>query len=83
MCFEAAWLMTSTTTGTSAVNVQRLLHRYRDVILDPDRDRLRGAVEVDETFVGGRNKPGRRGRGAADRGIDHAGPVWTQRAPTA
>jgi len=30
----------------------------------PERGKLSGTVEVDETFVGGKNKPGKRGRGA-------------------
>jgi hypothetical protein len=29
----------------------------------PDRDRLEGTMEVDETYIGG-EKPGKRGRGA-------------------
>jgi transposase-like protein len=32
----------------------------------PGRDRLGGAVEVDETYIGG-SKPGKRGRGAAGK----------------
>lgn len=44
-----------------------MLHRYRDVIVLPERDKLSGEVEVDERFVGGKNKPGKRGRGAADK----------------
>lgn len=43
-----------------------LLHRYRTAMVRPGRDRLRGVVEVDETFVGG-IKTGTRGRGAAGK----------------
>ena len=76
--FEAAWLMTTSKAGTSALNLQRvlglgsyqtawaMLHRYRDVMVVPERDKLSGEVEVDETFVGGA-KPGKRGRGAAGK----------------
>ncbi len=63
--FEAAWLMTSQKHGVSALGVQRalelgsyqtawaMLHRFRLAMVRPDRERLRGHVEVDETYVGG------------------------------
>lgn len=74
--FEAAWLMMASKAGASALNLQRvlglgsyqtawtMLHRYRDVMIVPAREKLSGEVEVDETLIGGRNKPGKRGRGA-------------------
>lgn len=77
--FEAAWLMMTPKNGTSALNLQRvlglgsyqtawaMLHRYRDVMVVPARDQLSGDVEMDETFVGAKNKPGKRGRGAAGK----------------
>ena len=40
------------------------LHKLRRAMVRPGRDRLSGAVEVDEIFVGGEG-PGKRGRGAA------------------
>ena len=40
-----------------------MLHRYRTVMVRPGRDRLRGDVEVDESFLGG-PEPGVPGRGA-------------------
>src|SRR5665647_3866647 len=40
-----------------------MLHRYRTVMVRPARDRLRGDVEVDESFLGG-PEPGVPGRGA-------------------
>jgi len=46
-----------------------MLHRFRRVMVTPGRDKLSGEVEVDETFVGGKNKPGKRGRGAAGKVI--------------
>lgn len=79
--FEAAWLMTTSKSGTSALNLKRvlglgsyqtawaMLHRYRDVMVVPARDKLSGDVEMDETFVGGKNNPGKRGRGAAGKVI--------------
>ena len=64
--------------GTSALNLQRvlglgsyqtvwaMLHRYRDVMVVPGRDKLAGHVEMDEAFIGG-IRPGKRGRGAAGK----------------
>lgn len=62
-------------TGVSATQLRRemelgsvqtawaMLHRYRTVMVRPGRDRLRGDVEVDESFLGG-PEPGVPGRGA-------------------
>ena len=43
-----------------------MLHRYRSVMVRPGRDRLRGDVEVDESFLGG-PEPGVPGRGAVGK----------------
>ena len=71
----AAWLMTSQKQGISALGLKRalgigseqtawaMLHRYRTAMVRPGRERLRGTVEADETFLGG-PEPGVRGRGA-------------------
>ena len=76
--FQAAWLMMTSKSGTSALNLQRvlglgsyqtvwaMLHRYRDVMVVPGRDKLAGHVEMDEAFIG-RVRPGKRGRGAAGK----------------
>ena len=46
-----------------------LLHRLRDVVQhDVLMRKLRGRIEVDETYIGGRHK-GKRGRGAAHKTI--------------
>jgi transposase-like protein len=37
-----------------------MLHRLRSVLVRPDRERLTGVVEVDETYIGG-EEPGLRG----------------------
>lgn len=79
--FALAWHMTSEkTTGISAAGAQRLLelgsyqtawtmsHKLRSAMVRPGRDLLRGDVEVDETYVGGK-KPGKRGKGAAGKKI--------------
>lgn len=70
-----AWRMVADKAGVSATQVQRemrlgsyqtawaMLHRYRQVMVLPGRDRLQGQVEVDEAFLGG-PQPGKPGRGA-------------------
>ena len=63
--FRAMWSVTSQKNGTSALSLQRvlglgsyktawtLLHKLRRAMVRPDRDRLRGRVEVDEAYWGG------------------------------
>ena len=70
--FSAAYLVTTHTPGFSAVQLQRqlgldryetawtMLHKLRRAMLRPERDRIAGTVEVDETYVGGVEE-GRRG----------------------
>jgi hypothetical protein len=41
-----------------------MLHRFRHAMGVPERARLSGTLEVDDMFVGGRNKPGMAGRSA-------------------
>ena len=72
--FRAAWLLTTQKGGFSAKALQRtlglgsyqtawtMLHKLRLAMVRPGRDRLRGDVEVDETFVGGAEKED-QGRG--------------------
>lgn len=79
--FAAAWYVTNQKYGASALGVQRvlglsryetawtLLHRLRVAMVRPNRERLSGNVEVDETFVGGVSHGGKRGRGAASKSI--------------
>ena len=59
------WFVTNEKLGGSAMGLQRLLglgsyqtawswlHKLRRAMVLPGRDRLRGLVEVDETYVGG------------------------------
>lgn len=63
--FQAMWFVTSEKLGGSALGLQRVLglrsyqtawawlHKLRRAMVRPGRDRLRGSVEVDETYVGG------------------------------
>ena len=79
--FAAAWYVTGTKHGVSALGLQRLLglgsyrtawallHKLRRAMVRPGRDRLAGEVEVDETAIGP-SRPGRLGRGTfVDRAI--------------
>jgi transposase-like protein len=72
--FHAAFLVSTLTPGLSALQFQRqlgltryetafrMLHRIRAVLVVPGRERLRAEVEVDETFIGGKD-PDQDGRG--------------------
>ena len=78
--FRAIWWVCGQKNGVSALGLQRVLgfgsyetawtwlHKLRRAMVRPGRERLRGRVEVDETFWGG-PRPGRRGRGAAGKTI--------------
>ncbi len=69
---HAIWLFATGKDGISAQSLQRtfevgsyqtawaILHRLRSTLVRPGRDRLSGIVEVDETFIGGR-EPGLSG----------------------
>src|SRR5436305_8940779 len=71
--FHAMWWVTTQKNGASALGLQRVLglgsyktawtwlHKLRRAMVRPGRDRLRGRVEVDETYVGGVEE-GARGR---------------------
>lgn len=79
--FLAIWFVTSQKHGASALGLKRVLglgsyqtawtwlHKLRRSMVRPGRDRLRGRVEVDETFVGGSKKGGKRSRGAERKEI--------------
>jgi len=79
--FLAMWYVTSQKNGASALGVQRVLglgsyqtawtwlHKLRRAMVRPGREGLRGAVEVDESYVGGIESGGKRGRGAGKKEI--------------
>ena len=66
--FEAIWQVTAQKYGASALGLQRvlglgsyrtawmLLHKLRRAMIRPGRDRLRGLVEVDEIYIGGKRQ---------------------------
>lgn len=76
--FEAMWHITSQKYGANALGLQRVLnlgsyhtvwkwlHRLRRAMVRPDRDKLYGIVEVDETYIGGK-RSGKRGRGSENK----------------
>jgi len=92
--FWSAYLVTTVTPGISAVQLQRqlgityetafnILHKLRSSMYNPERTKIKGVVEVDETYVGGATTGGKRGRGAekaivvvgVERIKNHAGRV--------
>lgn len=72
--FRAMWLVTHQKSGISALGLQRALglgsyrtawaclHKLRRAMVRPGREQLSGEVEIDESFVGGREKGGGRRR---------------------
>lgn len=78
--FRAIWQVTSQKHGVSALGLQRvlglgsyktawmLLHKLRRAMVRPRRDRLRGVVEVDETYWGA-EETGARGRLTQDKAL--------------
>jgi len=76
--FRAMWLITTPKTGMSALGMQQVLglgsyktawswrQKLRRAMVRPGRDRLRGHVEVDETFWGA-EEAGLRGRQRIDK----------------
>lgn len=79
--FSTMWFVTSQKDGASALGLKRVLglgsyqtawawlHKLRRAMVRPNRDRLRGRVEVDETYVGGHAQGGPGGRGAEGKEI--------------
>lgn len=78
--FWAIWHLTNQKYGANAQGLQKvfdlasyrtawtLLHKLRRAMVRPGLDRLSGAVQADEIYIGG-EKPGKRGRGAAGKAL--------------
>ena len=73
--FAVVWFLVSQKDGASALGLKRViglgsyqtawtwLHKLRHAMVRPGRDKLSGRVEVDETYVGGRDVGHKKGRG--------------------
>jgi transposase-like protein len=79
--FTAIWWLTTQKSGASAMGLQRVLglnsytaawtwlHKIRSAMVNPNRAKLAGAVEVDEIYVGGEEHGGKRGRGTENKSL--------------
>jgi len=79
--FATMWFVVSQKDGASALGLKRVLglgsyqtawtwlHKLRQAMVRPDRDRLCGRIEVDETYIGGTDTGGKRGRGSEKKEI--------------
>jgi transposase-like protein/Zn ribbon nucleic-acid-binding protein len=79
--FTAIWWMTTQKNGASAQGLQQVLglksyktawawlHKIRTAMVVSDRHKLSGTVEADETYIGGSEKGGKRGRGSENKAI--------------
>ena len=77
--FYATYLMATLKPGISALQLHRqlgmhfataymLLMKLRSGLVNPFRSKLKGTVEIDETYIGGKAS-GKRGRGAASKSV--------------
>jgi len=76
--FTAIWWVTTQKTGASAMGLRQVLglgsyktawtwlHKIRTAMVNPNRTKLSGTVEVDECYIGGEEHDGKRGRGATE-----------------
>jgi len=79
--FRAMWWITSQKNGISALGIQKilgigsyrtawaLLHKLRVAMVRPGRDKLKGKIEVDECFIGGKQSGSKRGRGTENKSL--------------
>ena len=76
--FIAIWWVTTQKSGASAEGLKQVLglnsdqtawtwlHKIRRAMVNPNRTKLSGTVEIDEAYIGGENT-GKRGRGAESK----------------
>jgi transposase-like protein len=79
--FTAIWWLTTQKNGASAMGLQRVLglksyttawtwlQKIRTAMVNPNRKKLFGTVEVDETYIGGEEHGGKRGRGTDNKSL--------------
>ena len=79
--FRAIWYVVAQKHGTNALNLQRILglgsyqtawtmlHKLRRAMVRPGREKLRGRIEVDETYMGGATQEGKTGRGSERKAL--------------
>lgn len=80
--FTAIWWVTTQKNGASASGLQQVLglgsyktawtwlHKIRTAMVNPNRTKLSGVVEVDETYIGGEEEVGsKRGRGTENKSL--------------
>jgi len=77
--FTAIWWITTQKNGASAKGLQQVLglkkyetawtwlHKIRKAMVFPNRSKLKGTVEVDETYIGSEENEGKRGRGTENK----------------
>jgi len=77
--FNAIWWVTTQKSGASAMGLQQILglksyttawtwmHKIRTAMVNPNRTKLAGTVEVDECYIGSEEHGGKRGRGTENK----------------
>lgn len=79
--FIAIWWITTQKNGASAAGLQQILglgsyqtawtwlHKIRTAMVNPNRAKLSGTIEIDEAYIGGEEKGGKRGRGSENKSL--------------
>jgi transposase-like protein len=78
--FLAVYLCTSLKKGISSVQLAKylgitqksawhMLHRIRHNVIDSNSEKLKGVVEIDETYIGGVSRGSGKGRGFDDKSV--------------